>query len=199
MKHLTLLPLALAVSCTSHPKPQVNVRPLPVSTVGSVEAARYEEVLRAYHLGRFVDANHPLAMHEAHPVYRVEATARWNLHPGPLWPAMTNLLNPPLDAGYSPPPVNDAVIAEVTRQREATDRVIQEARRLAQAHEEFQHILEQMRTVVTNQALFSSRLTWAEQRVADFGKEVQRLSSPPATSATNEVLEVGGSTQAPGE
>jgi hypothetical protein len=39
-------------------------------------------------------------MHEGHPVYRVEASARWNLHPGPLCPAGTNLLNPPPDAAF---------------------------------------------------------------------------------------------------
>jgi hypothetical protein len=187
MKYLALIPLMLAASCASRSIPQIVVRPLPPPAVEPVEAVRYAEVVRAYHVGRYVDPNHPLAMHEQHPVYRVEASARWNLHPGPLWPATTNLLNPPHDAAFSPPPVNDAVFAEIGRQREATDRVIHEARRLAQSHEVFQRVIQQMQTVVTNQVQLSSRLANTEQRVADFAKDLQRLATPAAATTTNDV------------
>jgi hypothetical protein len=198
MKYLALIPLVLVASCASRPKSQIAVRPLPPPAVEPIEAVRYAEVVRAYHVGRYVDPNHPLAMHEQHPVYRVEASARWNLHPGPLWPATTNLLNPPHDAAFSPPPVNDAVIAEIGRQREATDRVINEARRLAQSHEEFQRVIQQMQTVVTNQVRLSSRLADAEQRVADFAKDLQRLAAPATAPTTNDVPAVEPEAPAPG-
>jgi len=198
MKYLALIPLVLVASCASRPKPHVVVRPLPPPAVEPIEAVRYAEVVRAYHVGRYVDPNHPLAMHEQHPVYRVEASARWNLHLGPLWPATTNLLNPPHDAAFSPPPINDAVIAEIGRQREATDRVIQEARRLAQSHEEFQCVIQQMQTVVTNQVRLSSRLAETEQRVVEFAKDLQRLTIPPMASNTNDVSAVEPEAPMPG-
>lgn len=198
MKYLALIPLVLVASCASRPKPQIAVRPLPPPAMEPIEAVRYAEVVRAYHVGRYVDPNHPLAMHEQHPVYRVEASARWNLHPGPLWPATTNLLNPPPDAAFSPPPVNDAVIAEIGRQREATDRVINEARRLAQSHEEFQRVIQQMQTVVTNQVRLSSRLADTEQRVANFAKDLQRLVAPAAAPTTNAVPAAEPEVPAPG-
>jgi hypothetical protein len=186
MKYLAIIPLVLVAACASRTKPQVVVRPLPPAAVEPVEAVRYAEVVRAYYVGRYADPNHPLTMHEQHPVYRVEASARWNLHPGPLCPAATNLLNPPPDAAFSSPPVNDAVIAEISRQRQATERVIHEAQRLARSHDEFQHVLQQMQTVVTNQARISSRLADAEQRVAEFAKELQRLATATPTSVTND-------------
>jgi hypothetical protein len=187
MKYLALIPLVLVASCASRPKPHVLVRPLPHPAMEPIEAVRYAEVVRAYHVGRYADPNHPLAMHEQHPVYRVEASAHWNLHPGPIWPATTNLLNPPRDAAFSPPPDNDAVIAEIGRQREATDRVIQEARRLAQSHEEFQQIIQQMHMVITNHVRLSSRLADTEQRVANFAKDFQSLAIPATAPTTNDV------------
>lgn len=187
MKYLALIPLVLVASCASRPKPQVVVRSLPPPAVEPIEAVRCAEVVRAYHVGRYVDPNHPLAMHEQHQVYRVEASAHWNLHPGPLWPATTNRINPPHDAAFSPPPLTDAVIAEIGRQREATDRVLNEARRLAQSHEEFQRVIQQMQTVVRNQVRLSSRLADTEQRVADFAKDLQRLVAPATAPTTNDV------------
>jgi hypothetical protein len=198
MKYLALIPLVLVASCASRPKPQVVVRPLPTPATEPIGDVRYAEVVRAYHVGRYVDPNQPLAMHERHPVYRVEASAHWNLHPGPLWPATTNLLNPPLDAAFSPPPVNDAVIAEIGRQREATERVLNEARRLAQSHEQFQRVILQMQTVVTNQVRLSSRLAETEQRVADVAKDLQRLATPATGSATNNSPAVESETPMPG-
>lgn len=187
MKYLALIPLVLVASCASRPKPQVAVRPLPAPATEPIGDVRYAEVVRAYHVGRHVDPNHPMAMHEHHPVYRVEASANWNLHPGPLRLAATNVLNPPLDAAFSPPPVNDAVIAEIGRQREATERVLDEARRLAQSHEAFQRVLQQMQTVVTNQVRLSTRLAETERRVTEFAKDLQRLATPATALTTNDV------------
>ena len=144
---------------------------------------RYGEVVRAYHVGRFVDPNHPETMHEQHPVYRVEASARWNLHPGSQNTA--NLLNPPPDAAFSPPPTNDAIIAEMNRQREATARVMQEAAQLAQSIDELQKIFGEMKTVARNDALLNARLANAERRSAEFEKELQMLTAA-ASPMTND-------------
>jgi hypothetical protein len=182
MKYLALIPLVLVASCAS--RPQVVVRPLPPPAVDPVESVRYGEVVRAYHVGRYVDPNYPETMHEQHPVYRIEVSARWNLHPGPLNTA--NLLNPPPDAAFAPPPTNDVLIAEMNRQRETTARVMLEAAKLAQSYGELEALFAEMRTVARNSALLSVRLATNEQRVVEFGRELQRLSTPPLP-ATNDV------------
>lgn len=182
MKYLALIPLVFIASCAS--RPQLVVRPAPPAAVEPVEAVRYSEVVRAYYVGRFVDPNHPDTMNEQHPVYRIESSARWNLHPGS--PRTANLLNPPPDAAFVPPPTNDAVLAEMNRQREATARVMSEAARLSRSYEELQSIFSQMKNVARNNALLGARLTTTEQHVADFGKELEKLSTTPSPQ-TNDV------------
>ena len=182
MKYLALIPLVLVASCAS--RPQLVIRPSPPPAVEPVEAVRYGEVVRAYHIGRYVDPNHPEAMHEQHPVYRIEVSARWNLHPGPLNTA--NLLNPPPDAAFAPPPTNDVLVAEMNRQREATASVMLEAAKLAQSYGELQAVVVEMKNVARNSALLSVRLATNEQRVVEFGKELQKLSAAPSPT-TNDV------------
>lgn len=181
MKYLALIPLVFVASCASHPK--LTVRPAPPAAVAPAESLRYAEVVRAYHLGRHVDTGHPETMEDEHPVYRVEVSPRWNLHPGS--PNAANLLNPPPDAAFAPPPASDAVVAEMNRQHEATALVMQQAARLAQSYEELQPVFGEMRTVAKNNALLNARLAATEQRVADFGKEMQKITAPPPT--TNDV------------
>ena len=176
MKYLALIPLVFAASCAS--RPQIIVRPAPRPAVEPVESVRYAEVVRAYYVGRYVDPNHPETMHEQHPVYRIEATARWNLHPGPQ--ATANLLNPPPDAAFAPMPKNDAVIAEINRQQQATARVMQEAARLAQSYDDLQKVVGEMRNVAQNDVLMSARLAHTEQRVAEFERQLEKLAGLPA-------------------
>ena len=182
MKYLALIPLVLVASCAS--RPQLGFRPLPPPPVEPIEAVRYGEVVRAYHVGRYVDPNHPETMNERHPVYRIEVSARWNLHPGSS--QVANLLNPPPDAAFAPSPSNDVVVAELNRQREATARVMQEAARLVQSYGELQAVVVEMKNVARNSALFGARLASTEQRVEEFGHELKKLSTPPSP-ATNDV------------
>lgn len=182
MKYLALLPLVLVASCAS--RPQLVVRPLPPPPVEPIEAVRYGEVVRAYHIGRYVDPNHPETMHEQHPIYRIEVSARWNLHPGPLNTA--NLLNPPPDAAFAPPPTNDVLVAEMNRQREATARVMQEAGKLAQSYGELQGVLTEMKNVARTSAILSLRFATNETRLGELERELQKLSVPPPP-VTNDV------------
>jgi len=181
MKYLTFIPLLLVAACASQPK--LVVRPNSPPAVEPVESVRYAEVVRAYQVGRSVDPNHPETMQEQHQTYRIESTARWNLHPGPQ--NTVNLLNPPPDAAFALPPTNDVMIAEMNRQREATARVMQEAARLAQSYGELQQVIGEMRNVARNSVLMNARLATAEQRVAEFAKELERLTIPPAPAAND--------------
>jgi hypothetical protein len=121
-------------------------------------------------------------MHEQHPVYRIEVSARWKLHPGAQNTA--NLLNPPPDAAYTPPLTNDALVAEMNRQRETTARVMLEAAKLAQSYGELQSFLGEMKNVARNNALLSVRIATNEQQIAEFDRELQRLST--AAPVTND-------------
>ena len=180
MKYLNLIPLVFVASCAS--RPHVLVRPAPPLVREPIEAVRYSEVVRAYYVGRYVDPNHPETLNEQHPIYRIETSARWNLHPGPLRTA--NLLNPPLDAAFVPPPTNDIVVAEMNRQRENTQRVMTEAARLAQSYGELQAVVTEMKNVAKNNFLIGARLANTEQRVAEFGQELQKITTltSPATN-----------------
>lgn len=180
MKYLALIPLVLVASCAS--RPQLVVRPLPPTPVEPIESVRYGEVVRAYHIGRYVDPNHPETMHEQHPVYRIEVSARWNLRPGP--PNTANLLNPPPDAAFAPPPTNDVLVAEMNRQREATARVMQEAGKIAQSYGELQGVLTEMKTVARSSALLNMRFATNESRIVELERGLQKLSvvPPPLTN-----------------
>lgn len=182
MKYLLLLSLVLTASCASQPK--LALRPLLPASIAPTESVRYPEVVRAYQVGRLVDPAHPELMVEAHPVYRLEVSPRWNLHPGSS--GATNLLNPPPDAAFAPPPVNDAVIAEINRQRETTALVMQQATRLAQSCQQLQGVIGEMKTVAKNDAILNARISATEQRVANFEKQLDK-DAISSVSATNDV------------
>jgi len=186
MKYLSLALLLVVTSCATRPKPQVTVRPMPASVVEPVDSVRFTEVIRAYHIGRYIDPNHPDVMHEQHPVFRVEALSRWNLRPvDPCAPGAV-LLNPPRDAAFSPPPANDAVVAEMNRQKDATERVMREASQLARSYEELQKVIKDMSVVAKNHAWMGGRILSAERRVGELEAELRKLNAPP-TPITNEV------------
>ncbi len=176
MKYIALIPIVFLTSCAS--RPQYVFQPVPSPAVEPVEAVRYGEVVRAYHIGRYVDPNHPETMHDQHPVHRIETSARWNLHPGPLNTA--NLLNPPPDAAFAPPPTNDVLVAEMNRQREATIRVMQEAAKLTQSYEELQGILTEMKNVARNSAVLNLRFATNESRMVELERGLQKLSVVPS-------------------
>jgi hypothetical protein len=73
----------------------------------------------------------------------------------------------------------------MNQQREATGRVIQEAARLAQSYGELQKVLGEMKNVARDHVLIGTRLANAEERLAEFAKELQILSVPATT--TNDV------------
>ncbi len=133
-----ILPLILTValsSCASHKTLVVKMPPaVPGTTLPAegMESVRYGENLKAYPVGRYVEPNNSLVMHEAHTVYRVETTAKWNLHPnGPAavsgGPAL-GLIDPARKDG----PTTAEVVAEISRQKAATQAVISESSRISQ-------------------------------------------------------------------
>jgi hypothetical protein len=187
MKYIALIPLLLVSSCASR---QVLVRPIPPGQIEPVGSVRYAEVVRAYHVGRYVDPNHPETINEEHPVYRLEASARWNLHPNT---PVGVVLNPPPDAAFAPPPVNDVIVVELNHQREITKQVMQEAVRLAASYQQLQPVITEMKNVAQNNALLHAQLVGAEERLLKLEHEFEKATVSPSSS-TNEIPE---STDAP--
>ena len=176
----------LVISCASRSTPPVTVEPLPSVVVSPDESVRHVEVVRAYHLGRYVDPNRPGVMHEQHPVYRVEAESRWNLLPGQDYPGTGTAMNPPMDPAHSPVPSNDQIAAELNRQKDATERVMREATQLAQSYDQMRKVIADMTTVAKNHTVMSARFGQTELRVARMEQELGRLVSP-VPPATNDV------------
>ena len=114
MKELFLIPVVFLTACASNP-PHKVVAPAPAGQPVASDGLRTNEQLREYRLGRYVDARDPFVMHEGHPLYRVETSARWDLRPN-------NGASLPRRNAVQPPSVsaNDAVVAEVNKQRAAT-------------------------------------------------------------------------------
>jgi hypothetical protein len=114
MKQLFLIPVVFLTACASHAH-RVAVAPAPAGQPVASDGLRTNEQLREYRLGRYVDARDPFVMHEGHPLYRVETSARWDFRPnnGASLPRR-NVVQP---ASVS---ANDAVVAEVNKQRAAT-------------------------------------------------------------------------------
>jgi hypothetical protein len=138
MKKLLLLPIIFLSACSStHQHPSV-LRAKPVGRLVSSNGLRSDDQLREYRLGRYVDGHDPLVMHEGHPVYRVETSAHWDLR-----------LNdksslPRRDIVQSSSvSTNDAVVAEVNKQRAATQAFTEQTTALNQKLTELSHAIGQ--------------------------------------------------------
>ena len=129
MKHLLLIPIILLTACASHSPRAKSIASaaVPVGKPVSSDSLRTGEQLKEYRLGRYVDPRDPLAMHEAHPMYRVENTAQWDLRPQ-AQPTIAQRKTTPAPSVST----NDAVLAEINKQRAATRAFTEQATRLNQ-------------------------------------------------------------------
>ena len=178
MKIFYLFPLLFLSACSTAPRLVLQPQQ-PPSEIGN-NAVRYPEVVRAYHIGRYVDPNDSLVMHEEHVVYRVEETTRWDLRA----PAIASGLPPisfPRDAAFSPTPINDAVLAEVNAQRLATVQIIMQARTLSAALAHFQIALQQTKTNFQEMAALRETVNVMQKRL----DALQSAQSMQFNSATN--------------
>jgi hypothetical protein len=178
MKMFYLIPLLFLSACSTTPK--LVLRPLP-SPPADDSAVRYPEFVRAYHVGRYVDPNDDLVMHEQHALYRVEENTRWDFHPGPANEYLPAL--PPRDAAFAPAPFNDAIIAEVNSQRLATSQIMLQAQNLSAALAQFQNALAQAKTNLQETAILRASLNDMKQRLAALEAA---QGQPPSLSTTND-------------
>ena len=165
---LIFIPLIFLSACASN-KPVVVQMPrsVPGTTLATddIESVRYGENLKAYSIGRYVDPNDGLVMHEAHTVYRVETTAKWNLHPN----EPVNVPGGPvvgiIDPAHKDSPLTPEVVAEVNRQKAATMALIVQGQRMNQALNQLSKTLSATAQVAQENVQLKSEMTTSEKRL----------------------------------
>ena len=131
MKRLVLfVPIVLLAACASKPPKKIVIVPavVPSQAVSDPESVRRSEEIREYRFGRYVDPGNHQVMHEAHPVYRVEKTADWNLLPD----GSSTSTRAPANATVPSTAPNDAVVAEINKQKAVTKAFSEQAATLNQ-------------------------------------------------------------------
>ena len=193
---LIFIPLILLSACASK-KPVVVQMPRSVPgtilTTGDMESVRYGENLKAYSIGRYVDPNGGLVMHEAHTVYRVETTAKWNLHPNAPVTVPGGPVLGIIDPAHKDSPLTPEVVAEVDRQKAATMALMVQGQRLNQALNQLSKTLSVTAQVSVENARLKNDVTTTEKRLDvledQFRKtqtEAPFTTSPVPTKGTND-------------
>jgi len=180
MKTHLLIPLAILTGCSS---PHIVQMPPPIlgTTLSAeqTESVRYAESVKGYSIGRYVDPNNGLMMHEAHTLYRVETTSKWNLHPNGS-PAVS--LGPPvaiIDSAKSNAPINAEVIAEVNKQKAATQALLAQSAKLNQTLSQLAGAFQAVKQVDVQDLQLKQEMTVTEKRLDALENE---LRNKPADS-----------------
>lgn len=185
---LTLLAVALLSGCANHHAPTVEVRPRPAPATTlpneGIESVRYAENLKAYPLSRYIDPNNRRLMHEAHTIYRVETTPRWNLHseqPASIerGPAMRSPDRMSIAA-----PERDELIVELNRQKEATRAVLQGTQVVSQRLNQLGESMQQTKQVAAENVVLKRQADATQQRLDALESELRRQKLPKAPPAS---------------
>ena len=150
-----------------------------------MESVRYAENIKAYPLGRYVDPNNRRIMHEGHSIYRVETTAKWNLHPNELVSLPTGPVAHVRDSARQPSTVGDELFAELNQQKAATRAVIQGGQAVSQKLGELAGRLQQTQEIAAQNSQLRQEINTTRQRL-DALEESLRLQqraardTPPA-------------------
>lgn len=183
MKQLLLIPLLILTACATQASKKVTVsRATPAWRPVSSNGLRTADDLREYRLGRYVDARDPLVMHEGHPVYRVESSARWDLRPN------NGASLPHRDLGPSQTTsTNDAVVAEVNKQRAATRAFTEQTAALNQKLGELGEAVGQTQEIAKQNVELKRDVAALRQQLTALDGQLRDRKSPaPATSPSPE-------------
>ena len=191
------IPLILLSACATK-KPVVVQMPrsVPGTTFANAdsESVRYGENLKAYSFGRYVDPNDGLVMHEAHTVYRVETTAKWNLHPN----VPVNVPGGPvvglIDPAHKDSPTTSEVVAEVGRQKAATLALMEQGQRMNQSLAQLSKTLAATTQVSAENIRLKNEMFRADKRL-DALEENFRKTQTEAPFTTPTVLSVKGTNE----
>jgi hypothetical protein len=185
---LICVPLILLSACASK-KPVIVKMPPAVSgnslSTADMESVRYGENMKAYPIGRYIDPNDELVMHEAHTIYRVETTAKWNLHPDVYPYAPGNLPGGPvvgiIDPAHQDSPITPEIITEVDRQKAATQTLIAQSQRMNQALNQLAKILPVTAQVAEENAQLKAQSLANERRLELLEDQMRKQQTQPQT------------------
>lgn len=186
MKALYLIPLLFLSACSSTRAPRLVMLPQEPPPLLDDSAIRYPEVIRAYHIGRYIDPNCDLVLNEQHVVYRIEAGSGWNFHPGsgqaPRLPVLTN-------AAFSLAPVTDEVVAEVNRQKLMTLSITMEAARLSGSLQQLGQAIAQSKAIAQQNRELHQELIAVAKRLDVLETELNKEQSVQTNSAPEPPLQ----------
>ena len=182
------IPLILLSACASH-KPAVVQMPraVPATILASdnTESVRYGENLKAYSFGRYVDPNGGLMMHEAHTVYRVETTAKWNLHPNPLVTIPGGPVVGIIDPAHKDSPTTSEVVAEVGRQKAATLALLEQGQRMNQSLAQLSKTLSASAQVSVENLRLKNEISMTQKRLDALEDNFRKIQTEaPFTTPT---------------
>lgn len=135
---------------------------------------RLGETIKAYPVGRYAEPRRKGIMHEAHTIYRVEQSPRWNLT-RPTGTATIPVTTTPASAAS-----RNELTVEINRQRQATQAVIQGGQAVTDKLSEMTAALQQNRLLAEQNAVMRKELQNTQQRLEALEDEMlSRLPDPP--------------------
>ena len=144
---------------------------------------RYAENVKAYPVGRYIDPNNPNVMHERHEIYRVESTAKWNLHPNPPVTIPIGPIVKIRSSAKTPLRTDEELTAELARQQQATDAVIQGSAAVSHQLANITKSLKQTKQVASQNAHLEQELSATKTRL-DLLEAEHRQPPKSASSST---------------
>jgi hypothetical protein len=179
MKVSPLIFLSLILSsCATRHVPLVRTTPhaVPGTTLSSegIESVRYAESIKTYPLARYVDPSNSRIMHEAHPVYRVETTAKWNLHTNPRVSLSSGPSARIPDAATASAPLRDELMTELNRQKEATRTVIEGGQAVSQKLGELANTVQQTKQIAEQNSQLQEEVNTTKQRLQTLEEELRK-------------------------
>jgi len=118
-----------------------------------------------YPIGRYIDPNDSDIMHEAHVIYRVETTAKWNLHPDSDGTVPFGAPIAVVDPAHYNAPVNAEVIAEVNKQKAATQALLNQGAELNQSLSQLAGAFQAVRQVDEQNLQLKQEMSVTQQRL----------------------------------
>ena len=179
MKAYILLPIVILTGCSSPRIVQMPPQPATTFSPDEMDSVRYAETVKAYPVGRYIDPNNDLIMHEAHTIYRVETTARWNLHPDgsgaiPFGPPVAIV-----DSAHYNAPVNAEVIAEVNKQKFATQALLQQSAKFNQSLSQLVGAFQVVQQVDVQNLQLQQEMTVTEKRLDALEDQLRNKQADP--------------------
>lgn len=174
MKQLLIIPVVFLAACASRPPKNIIINHTEPSRA-TVAPLRLTEDVREYRFGRYPDPRDPRAMHESHPVYRIETDARWNLNQA------ANSAASQIQSGTTKSVIpNDAVVAEVNKQRAVTKAFIEQTSTLNQKLGELSKAAGQSQEIAKQNLALKSEVVALQQRLDAFESHLRERKQDAA-------------------